>query len=441
MDPSVSTRRWRVARVVAYALLGGAPSVFAPISAMAVEIPRAPDALQLAVQSAWARHPQAAVTQATLDAAAARADAAAQPLHNPELELNAEDEGPDRSATAGFALTLDLSGKRRARSAVGRAELDATTAAAHLQRRDFAQAWIDAWVALRAADRRVALGNQRTDLLGRAADLAVRLFEVGDISSLDRDFALLARDEAGAEQATLVADLAIATAAFHTLDRGIAPTAAFPIVDRGTTFTSAIPLPGSNEPEAALQTETLPEWTIAQARAAAAEARVTIAERNRIADPTLSVRGGRLELADGARDNLYGITLTVPLFVRNSYRAELSAAMADARAASADLERSRYELKARATRASAIHRAVRDAWQRWSESAGSDVDKRSALLERLWRAGELSTSDYLLQLEQTVDTALAGADLEARLWASFTDYLAATGQLDAWLGFAPIQGE
>ncbi len=428
MDFSVSTRRRRVARVAAFALLAGAPNLSAPVAAVAAETPQAPDALQAALQSAWSRHPQAAVTQATLDAAAARADAASQPLYNPEFELNADDEGPDRFARAGLGLTLDLSGKRRARSAVGRADLDAATAAASLQRRDFAQAWLDAWVALRAADRRVALGNQRTDLLGRAADLAVRLFEVGDISSLDRDFALLARDEAGAGQAALVADLATATAAFHTLDRG-------------TTATPAIPFPESNESEAAFEIEALPEWTLAQAKAAAAEAQVTVAERDRIADPTLSVRGGSIESADGARDNVYGITLTVPLFVRNAYRAELAAAMADARAASADLERSRYELQARAARAATTHRAVREAWLRWSRSPGTDVERRSALLERLWRAGELSTSDYLLQLEQTVDTALAGADLEARLWASFTDYLAATGQLDAWLGFASTKGE
>jgi cobalt-zinc-cadmium efflux system outer membrane protein len=56
------------------------------------------------------------------------------------------------------------------------------------------------------------------------------------------------------------------------------------------------------------------------------------------------------------------------------------------------------------------------------------------LLERLWREGELSTADYLLQLKQTLDTQLAGADLEARLWRTYADYLAATDRLDDWAG-------
>jgi cobalt-zinc-cadmium efflux system outer membrane protein len=428
MDFSVSMRRWRIARVATVALAGGLPAFIAPGLARASDLPPSPDALQAAVIGAWTRHPQAAAVQATLESAAARAEASSQPLYNPELEFSADDEGPDRSATAGIGLTLDLSGKRRARSAVGRAELDAATAAARLQRRDFAQAWLEAWAAVRAADRRVALGTQRTDLLARAADLAVRQFEVGDISSLDRDFALLARDEATAEQATLVADLSTAKASFLSLNPGSAPPLTLPFPDTGD-LARGVPI------------EVLPEWTVAQAQLAAAQAEVTVAERDRIADPTLSLRGGSIELADGARDEMYGVTVTVPLFVRNSYRAEVAAAKATARAATADLERTRYDLQARVDRASATHRAVLTAWRQWRQSRGTDVEARAALLERLWRAGEMSTSDYLLQLEQTVDTALAGAELEGRLWASFTDYLAATGQLDTWLGFAPTQGE
>ena len=74
------------------------------------------------------------------------------------------------------------------------------------------------------------------------------------------------------------------------------------------------------------------------------------------------------------------------------------------------------------------------AWARWQASRGTDVERRANLLEKLWREGELSTADYLLQLKQTLDTQLAGAELEARLWRSYADYLAATGQLERWAG-------
>ena len=72
---------------------------------------RAPMPVQRALQTAWQDYPGYRATQAQLAAAQARRTAAGQPLYNPELELAAEDEGPDRRATLGVDLTLDLSGK------------------------------------------------------------------------------------------------------------------------------------------------------------------------------------------------------------------------------------------------------------------------------------------------------------------------------------------
>lgn len=427
MRVSVSTRLCGAASGVAMLIVCGVVWSCVPQAARAAGTAMAPPELRAAVTDAWSRHPEAMATQATIDAARARAEAADQPVYNPEFELNADDEGPDRSATGGIGLTLDLSGKRRARTGVADANVDVALATAQLRRRDFARTWLDAWSSVIAAERRVTLGGRRTSLLERAAELAVRQFAAGDISSLDRDFALLARDEAAADQATLVADLASARASLRSLD--------------GTATTPARIAFAGPEVAPAMALETLPEWVIARSSASAARAQVVVAERDRLADPTVSLHGGRIELADGASDNLYGISVSVPLFVRNSHRAEVAAAMADARAADADLERVRHELQARAERASGTYRAMHEAWRRWQQSPGTNVEARAELLERLWRAGEMSTSDYLLQLQQTVDTALAGAELEGRLWLSFTDCLAATGLLERWLGLAVPTGE
>jgi cobalt-zinc-cadmium efflux system outer membrane protein len=120
--------------------------------------------------------------------------------------------------------------------------------------------------------------------------------------------------------------------------------------------------------------------------------------------------------------------------VRNSYRAEVVAAEADAAAAEAEVQRVRMDLEAGRQRATESYAAAREAWSRWTSSRGTDVQRRTDLLERLWHRGELSTADYLLQLGQTLDTQLAGAELEARLWRNYTGYLATTGQLERWSG-------
>jgi outer membrane protein, heavy metal efflux system len=177
----------------------------------------------------------------------------------------------------------------------------------------------------------------------------------------------------------------------------------------------------------------LPEWRIAEAEALAAEREVAVAQRNRIPDPTVGVRGGRIDYG-GLQDDVFGVAVSIPLPVRNSYRAEVVAARAEAEAADAESARLRGELIAQGQRVVESFAASRQAWSRWKASRGTDVERRAELLERLWREGELSTSDYLLQLNQTLNTQLAGAALEAQIWRNYFDYLAASGQLEHWAG-------
>jgi cobalt-zinc-cadmium efflux system outer membrane protein len=392
---------------------------------------QAPPDLRRAVADAWQRHPAARATDATLAAAEARAQAAARYPYNPELELESEKEGTERRTTAGVSLTVDVSGKRRARSDAAQATLEVAEAQALLRRREFATNWLVAWADRRSSAERVAIGERRVALLTRFTALADKQFAVGDISSLERDLALLARDEAQAEFATLLADQAEAEAAFQSVG-GVVTPATDPAQAART-----LPTPG---PLVGTPWQSLPEWRIAQAEAVAAERGVRVAQRDRILDPTVGLTGGRVDTGS-MDDRVIGVAVTVPLPVLNGYRHEVTAAQRDADAAHAEAERVTMELQARARRSATSYAAVRAAWDRWSASRGTDVERRADLLERLWRAGELSTADYLLQLNQTLDTALAGAELDGRLWRLALEYLAATGQLERWLGWDGANGD
>lgn len=404
-------RRWRLAFAVS--LFVCAPLVGAePLHPLAA-----------AVRDAWSAHPAASATEQTLAAARARADAAARPLYNPEIELSVDDEGPDRTTTAGLAWTLDWSGKRAARRDFGSAEFDVASAEAQARRSAYVRSWLQAWADQLAAQRRVELGAQRVALVQRFADLADKQLAVGDISTLERDLALLARDETRAEQATLIADAAAASEALRALGGG----SSLPALSADNALPPALA-------PADRRLEGVPEQQLALAQTRRAARSIQVAERDRRPDPTVSLRGGQVDL-DGVSDNVVGLSVSIPLFVRNSFRAEVVAARADADAATAEERRVLLEIEAAADRASATYAAMREAWRSWTTSAGTDVDARAALLERLWRAGELSTADYLIQLQQTVDTALAGADLQGRVWRTFVDALYANGQLDAWVGF------
>ena len=74
--------------------------------AWATDASIAPPAIRQALQAAWQQHPSYRATEAQLAAARAHLTAAGQPLYNPELELSSDDEGADRTTSAGLNLTL-----------------------------------------------------------------------------------------------------------------------------------------------------------------------------------------------------------------------------------------------------------------------------------------------------------------------------------------------
>src|SRR3546814_4655025 len=105
-----------------------------------------------------------------------------------------------------MSLRLDLSGKRRVRRDAAAARLDQAAIEARLDRRDFVQQWFSGWAEWRTAEQRAQTGQRRVSLVSRFAELAVKQFNVGDISGLDRDLAQLALSQAQAELSALVAE-------------------------------------------------------------------------------------------------------------------------------------------------------------------------------------------------------------------------------------------
>ena len=166
-----------------------------------------------------------------------------------------------------------------------------------------------------------------------------------------------------------------------------------------------------------------------EAEASAAKATVGIARRERRPDPTIGVRGGQ-----EGDDTLVGVTVSIPLFVSNSYRAELDAANADAIRAEqvyyTTVRRAKGQLQAAAQR----YRLTRSALSDWEQTGQSSLKGRVALIKRLWESGEISTTDYLVQLQQTLDTQASAVELQGSAWQAWIAWLQASGQVERWLG-------
>ena len=74
------------------------------------------------------------------------------------------------------------------------------------------------------------------------------------------------------------------------------------------------------------------------------------------------------------------------------------------------------------------------AWGDWEMTGQTSLSRQTEQLQRLWQAGELSTTDYLVQLNATLDVQASALDLRDALWRAWFEWLWASGQVDAWLG-------
>jgi cobalt-zinc-cadmium efflux system outer membrane protein len=366
-------------------------------------------------------NPQVNAARAALDAGVALEGAAGRPLYNPELELEVEDADSE-TRTIGISQTIDWGGKRRARTAVAESETRSIEADFLAVRWQVASDLLSALASYQTESDRSSLASARAGTMRDFAELAEQRFEAGDISQIELDLAVLAFTDARIKQATASANVAEAKQSVSSLAIG-SPPAEWPAIQTELSALSVAPS------EAGDLVMSLPHVRAAQLRVAAAAAQVELRQRERRLDPTLTLRGGTED-----DETLVGLNITVPLPIRNRYTYEVTAASAERRQAQQEASNISRQAYARFLGAQERYQLSRTAWEDWQQTGGVSLQRQTDLLWRLWEAGELSTTEFLVQLQQTLDTRESVLELRAALWRAWFEWMTASGQIESWLG-------
>ena len=173
----------------------------------------------------------------------------------------------------------------------------------------------------------------------------------------------------------------------------------------------------------------LPEVRARRARVTSAGAAVELRKRERRADPTIGIRGG-----EENSETLVGFTFSIPLNVRNRFSAEVAAAQSERHRAMRLAQNGELIARARIVFAAKRYELALAAWSDWLINGEPSLSRQTELLQRLWEAGEINTTDYLVQLTQTLDTQESALELRREVWLAWFESLAATAQVDLWLG-------
>ncbi len=372
------------------------------------------------VQSVVETNPRVQAARAALEASGAQRSAASRPLYNPELTLDAENASSD-TRSIGISQTFDWGSKRTARTAVAESNRQVVEAQYRATQWQVTVELLEGLARYQSGLARDRLAAERVDLTDQFATLARRRFDAGDLNQVESDLATLALTDARIQQATAAAGLAEARQVVRSLSPHAPP-------GRWPTLPAQLPkLPTSAaDPEALVLT--LPDVQAARRQVDATDATVDLRRRERRPDPTISLAGGKED-----DDTMVGLNLSIPLFVRNRFNHEVTAAMADRDQAQQIADDLLQRARARLISATERYELARDAWQDWESTGQVSLTRQSDQLQRLWQAGELSTTDYLVQLRQTLDVRASALDLRQTLWRAWFEWLSASGQVTHWL--------
>lgn len=373
------------------------------------------------VQAVVETNPRVQAARAALDASGSFRDAASRPLYNPELSLDAENADSETRAI-GISQTLDWGGKRKARTAVAESDRLVVEAEYVAARWAVTVELLDGLAQHQTGVERDALAESRRQLMQEFADLARRRFDAGDLNQVEFALAKLASTDARIQKATAGAGLAEARQAVRNLTPR-SPAEQWP------QLPASMPVLPQTASDPQVLILALPEVLAVRRQVESANAVVELRRRERRPDPTVSLAGGR---EDG--ENLVGVNVTVPIFIRNRFNHEVTAAMAERSQAQQIADDVMQRAHARLISAAERYELSRGAWGDWELTGQTSLTSQTEQLQKLWAAGELSTTDYLVQLRQTLDVQESALDLREVLWRAWFEWLWASGQVDAWLG-------
>tara|TARA_R110002073_G_scaffold67049_4_gene167177 strand:+ start:19260 stop:20573 length:1314 start_codon:yes stop_codon:yes gene_type:complete len=377
------------------------------------------------IQQVWSESPAIQGAQAAVEAALARAEGAGRPIYNPNLELDTERTDVNTSFI-GFNQALDWNDKQEAQTRIADQEVQAIIAELKEAQQNIAVETLDALAQYFAAQEMQALALRRSQLMKGFIDVVKQRQDAGDMGALDGTLAQVAYSEALMQQAASESELAEAEAALQAVT-GLTPGLNR---SRWPQLPSELVAPPERVDSALIQS--LPALVVLRSRMEAARSRIRLIERESRADPTIGIRAGR----DGS-ETLLGLNLEIPLFVRNNFKAGVRAASHEAVAEELLYRDAHRRAKARLDGNLGRFQNTTRAWTSWVATGQQAHREQAELLERLWQAGELRATDFLIQTKQNIDTQVAATVLKGEVWRAAIAWLDASAQVGDWLGVTP----
>lgn len=381
-------------------------------------IQNAPLSLSNFIVRIMADHPDLLAAKADVQSAKATVQASAQAVYNPELEFEYEDTDVT-TKSIGISQTIDWGDQQGGRTAVAQAELHRAIANYDLTILLFINNVLIDLAHNQTGDELVELSNKSLRLMKEFRQIAERRYQAGDLNQVELNLARLAYSQALMEQANTLSD------AVEAREKLRARLAILP--DVLPDLPEALPEPVlDNDLENFLQQ--LPIIRSQLAETQITRQKVKLRKSETAWNPTIGVSTGSEDDA-----SLVGINLSIPLNIRNSYSAEVDAAQQNLIASEQRAHQAYRNTRARLIVITEQYRHLLNAWNNWRQHGRNNVEQQLKLIKKLWQAGDMSVTNYLLQLKQALETQATGLELRNQLWQAAFEWMSLTASIDNWL--------
>lgn len=375
--------------------------------------------------------------QARIAVKAAEADrVTANEAPNPQLTLSSTSLNP-RTGIGGGSLRekradsviridqqIERGGKRELRTKTAGALVQAAREDLQDSLRQGRMQLVSAYWDLRQAQERLNLAQDTAELYHRTIRATELRLKVGDVAAADLARLKVEAARADNDARGAVSDLAQAQSALaYQLGREI----------RAADLVATDPWPALSAGEASstAQSQALdqrPDVRAAQARVEAAEHARDLARANRSRDISVGVQFEHFPEPDQSANNTYGVSVSVPLFLRHSYEGEIARAEADLEQAREALDQVRGQAQTDLAQAAAQLASARERRQRLEGGLLQDAERAAKAAEFAYTKGASSLVDLLDARRTLKAVQLDGVGLRADYAKALAAWEAAQGK-------------
>lgn len=360
-------------------------------------------------------HPEVVAAREAMNASLSLADGLERPIYNPVLGGEFEREGEGNNFSVGISQTFDLTNKLSVREEQAVYSREAARQYYQVALQKKLSEALQVLVNWRAARSRARLALAQEAQLDTLVDLFEERQESGDLAQVDVDLALLNLSQSLNASAQALAELRDAEARlFELLPEWTEERGAIP---ENFWFTEVSAIPSQLLDEHPLVLSAKADWEALQQVA-------EFANRATRTDPSIGINAG-----ETGSESLVSLSFSIPLNVRNNYSAEARAANQTALAAEARYRAIRRQQEFVMLAAQNTYQEYRVRFLRWQNLIQGREESSEALLETQWDAGDISTTEYLLALQQRTDGLMAGIELQKLYEEAEINLIFQTGQI------------